>query len=271
MRALEFIDVSLAYDGMGANQAPIIKGASFCIKEGEILGIIGPNGSGKSTLLKALTYESELRSGEILLFEKPLQEYSQLEQAQVVGIVPQRISIDFPMPARDFVTLGRHAKVPRFHKLGEEDFAAIEFAMELTDTLYLADRNMNEFSGGEVQRLTIAQALAVEPRLLVLDEPTNHLDLRHRMRLLDLLRGLAKEGNIAIVSVFHDFDLAARYADKLAVVTPRSFDSPSTLLPAKSPKEVLTSQMLKEVFGVKAEVDFDERVNAPIVIPINAI
>ncbi len=93
----------------------------------------------------------------------------------------------------------------------------MERALALTDTLRLADKPADQLSGGDLQRLALAQALAQEPRVLLLDEPTSHLDLNHRMQVLDLTRSLADEG-MAVLAVFHDLDLAARYSDRIAVV-----------------------------------------------------
>ena len=109
---------------------------------------------------------------------------------------------------------------------------------------------MDTLSGGDLQRLTLAQTLAQQPRVLLLDEPTSHLDLNHRLQVLDLVRRLADEG-LAVLAVFHDLDMAARYSDTLAAVHDGGVG------PCGSPREVLTGSLLGDVFGVSAVIGTD--------------
>ena len=116
--------------------------------------------------------------------------------------------------------MGRHPHLGRLAAESAEDDAVVEQAMERTDTLRLAAERVDTLSGGDLQRLTLAQALAQQPEVLLLDEPTSHLDLNHRLQVLDLVRELADDG-MAVLGVFHDLDLAARYSDRLAIVRAR--------------------------------------------------
>jgi iron complex transport system ATP-binding protein len=133
--------------------------------------------------------------------------------------------------------------------------------MTLTDTLRLADRPADQLSGGDLQRLALAQALAQEPRVLLLDEPTSHLDLNHRMQVLDLARSLANQG-MAVLAVFHDLDLAARYSDRVAIV------ADGRIGPADCPERVITADALREVFGFRAVVGTDAVTGAVSVTPV---
>jgi iron complex transport system ATP-binding protein len=125
----------------------------------------------------------------------------------------------------------------------------------------LADRRVDELSGGDLQRLTLAQALAQEPEVLLLDEPTSHLDLNHRLQVLDVVRSLANEG-LAVLAVFHDLDMAARYSDRLVVVAGGGVPEQG------APAEVLTQETLRRVFGVAAVIGKDPVTGSVQVLPV---
>lgn len=133
--------------------------------------------------------------------------------------------------------------------------------MELTDTAHLALRPVDALSGGDLQRLALAQALATEPRVLLLDEATAHLDLNHQLQVLDLTRDLADEG-IAVLAVFHDLGLAARYSDRIAVVANGGMGD------ADTPERIITAATLRAVFGVRAVVGSDPVTGSATVTPV---
>lgn len=246
---------------VGYGETPVVSGATLEISPGEVVGLVGPNGAGKSTLLKAVTGEARLISGAIGLEGRSLADFTARERARVVGVVPQQVIAEFSFPAEEFVAMGRHAHLARFAAAGEFDRAAVERAMSATDTLHLAGRPIDALSGGDLQRLSFAQALAQEPRLLLLDEPTSHLDLNHRLQVLDLVRSLA-EGGLGVLAVFHDLDLAARYSDRIAVV------SGGALSQADVPVRVIDAEMLRTVFAVRAVVGTDPVTGSVSVTPV---
>jgi iron complex transport system ATP-binding protein len=257
---LEFATATVGYD------APVVREASLRVEAGEVVGIIGPNGAGKTTLLRAVTGGARIVGGDILVGGRPVRTHSRLELARSVAVLPQSAPQPFAFTARRFVEMGRHARVSRFGGLRPADVAAVERAMALTDTAGLAGEPVDTLSGGDLQRLTLAQALAQEPALLLLDEPTSHLDLNHRLQVLDVVRALADGADgaapLAVVAVFHDLDMAARYADRLAVV------SDARLMEADSPERVLTASMLADVFGVRAVIGTDPVTGAVQVLPV---
>jgi iron complex transport system ATP-binding protein len=257
---LEFVSATVGYETV------VVRDASLSVARGEIVGIIGPNGAGKTTLLRAVTGGARVLSGDVLVDGRPARAYSHLELARVVGVLPQTAPQPFAFTARRFVGMGRHARVSRFGGLGPADVAAVDRALSLTDTAGLADEPVDTLSGGDLQRLTLAQALAQEPTLLLLDEPTSHLDLNHRLQVLDLVRGLADGVDgappLAVVAVFHDLDMASRYADRLAVV------AEGTLREADAPERVLTASTLADVFGVRAVIGADPVTGAVRVLPV---
>jgi iron complex transport system ATP-binding protein len=133
--------------------------------------------------------------------------------------------------------------------------------MERTDTARLAEQRVDELSGGDLQRLTLAQALAQRPDVLLLDEPTSHLDLEHRLQVLDLVRELANDG-MSVLGVFHDLDMAARYADGIAVVADGTVSTPVP------PAEALDAALVSRVFNVHAVVGLDAVTGSVAVRPI---
>jgi iron complex transport system ATP-binding protein len=241
--------------------APVVRDATLEVRPGEMVGLIGPNGAGKSTLVRAVTGGARVFLGAIRVADRPVGGYSHTELARLVAVLPQTAPTAFAFTARQFVEMGRHAHVSRFGDMGAHDHVAVDRAMALTDTGSLADRRVDELSGGDLQRLTLAQALAQEPSVLLLDEPTSHLDLNHRLQVLDVVRSLADEG-LAVLAVFHDLDMAARYSDRLAVV------ADGTLGQQGSPADVLTQETLRRVFGVAAVIGTDPVTGAVQVLPV---
>jgi iron complex transport system ATP-binding protein len=256
------VSAALRYDvatvGYGA---PVVIGASLDVRPGEIVGLIGPNGAGKTTLVRAVTGGARVFGGSVTVDGRPVGAYSRLELARLVGVLPQTVPSAFAFTARQFVEMGRHAHVSRFGDLSAEDRSVVEDSMVLTDTAHIAEEPVDTLSGGDLQRLTLAQALAQQPSVLLLDEPTSHLDLNHRLQVLDLVRSLA-DGGLAVLAVFHDLDMAARYADRLAVV------SGGTLFPADAPEAVLTEAVLADVFGVRAVIGTDPVTGTVQVLPL---
>jgi iron complex transport system ATP-binding protein len=253
--ALRFEHATVGYD------RPVVSDVTLAVAPGEIVGLIGPNGAGKTTLLRAITGGARLLSGAIDVEARSIALYAPGELARIVAVLPQGSPMTFAFTARQFVEMGRHAHVSRFGDLSAHDHAAVDRALALTDTVSLADRRVDELSGGDLQRLTLAQALAQEPHVLLLDEPTSHLDLNHRLQVLDVVRSLAEKG-LSVLAVFHDLDIAERYADRLAVV------AEGALVQQGAPEEVLTSDTLRRVFGVAAVITTDPVTGSAQVVPV---
>jgi iron complex transport system ATP-binding protein len=240
---------------------PVVTDATLEVRPGEIVGLIGPNGAGKTTLVRSVTGGARIFSGAVTVGERPVGAYSHSELARLVAVLPQTAPTSFAFTAKQFVEMGRHAHVSRFGDLGPLDHAAVDRALALTDTGGLAHRRVDELSGGDLQRLTLAQALAQEPSVLLLDEPTSHLDLNHRLQVLDVVRSLT-DGGLAVLAVFHDLDMAARYSDRLVVVADGG-------TPAQgAPAQVLTRRTLAEVFGVAAVIGTDPVTGTVQVLPV---
>lgn len=255
-RRLEFHNASIGY-----GSRTIVQDASFSVTPGEFVGLVGPNGAGKSTLLRALTGGAVVRTGDVLWGGISLVRMAERERARIVGVVPQTQMATFSFTARAYVEMGRHAHLGRLASPDATDAAIIDDAMARTDTARLADQPVDELSGGDLQRLTLAQALAQQPRILLLDEPTSHLDLNHALQVLELVRALADDG-LTVLGVFHDLGLAARFADRISIV-----DDGRVTVPA-APSDALDAQVISDVFGVRAVVRIDPVTGSIAVTPI---
>jgi iron complex transport system ATP-binding protein len=256
MEPLRFTDATVGY-----GHKAVVTGVDLALERGEILGVVGPNGAGKTTLLRAVTGDATLIAGSLVVEGRPRAAFTARQLAQVVGVLPQTAAQTFAFTVREFVALGRHAHLGRLAQPTDADRMAVDRALELMDTLRLAHVPVDTLSGGDLQRATLAQALAQEPRVLLLDEPTSHLDIDHTLMVLDLVRDLARS-RLSALAVFHDLGLAARYADRLAVV------AHGRVVALGTPAEVLTSGLIADVFSVRAVVGTDVVTGAVSVTPV---
>ncbi|WP_025785556.1 adenosylcobinamide amidohydrolase [Sporosarcina sp. D27] len=203
----------------GYGKEPIVKNVSFDVQPGEILGILGPNGSGKSTLLKMISGILPNQAGTVKIADKDADSYSPKEFARNVAVLPQMHAHAFSHTVKATVELGRYPyQTGLFSSWTAEDETAVNHAMERTGVARYANTLIESLSGGEQQRVFVAQALAQQAPLLLLDEPTNHLDIAYQQQLLDTVRSLAVDEGKTIVSVFHDINLAALYCDRLLLM-----------------------------------------------------
>jgi iron complex transport system ATP-binding protein len=226
---------------------------------GEVLVLAGPNGSGKTTLLRVASRVLPPTAGCVRLRGRPVEELSRRELAREVAVVPQDVQVAFPFRASEVVLMGRSPHLGAFGYESRDDVARAREAMERVGIEELADRSIVELSGGERQLVLIARALAQDPKVLLLDEPTAHLDLRHRIRVLALVRQFAAAGGSALV-VSHDLSLAARTCDRIGLL------AEGRLLATGSPHDVLTRENLKRAFDIEAEI-VTAPDGAPLVVP----
>jgi len=235
---VEARDVSARY-GRAARLA--LQGVSCRVEERRLVAAVGPNGSGKTTLVRALSGLLPLEAGTVLVNGRAVDAWPRHELAQVVGVLPQREEILFPLRVDETVMLGRYAHLGPLAATGEADRAAVRAALERCDVSAFAERPVDSLSGGEWQRVRLARALAQQPRALILDEPTASLDVRHEMELFELFRTLVDDGLAALV-ITHHLNLAARFADQILLL------SEGRLVAEGTPAEVLTQDILGRVF-----------------------
>lgn len=203
----------------GYGNSLVVKSVSFDVKKGEVLGILGPNGSGKSTLLKIISGILKAESGTVTIDGKIASLYSQKEFARKVAVLPQLHAHAFSHTVRETVELGRYPhQSGLFSTWSTEDERAVTEAMKNTAVTRYEKQSIELLSGGEQQRVFVAQALAQEAPILLLDEPTNHLDIAHQQQLLDTIRKQAVDKGLTVITVFHDINLASLYCDRLLLL-----------------------------------------------------
>ena len=251
-------NLTVRYAGSGR---PALDGVSMDVPDGSLYTVLGPNGSGKSTLMKALLGVLPAAGGQVLVDDRPTAGWSRRELARAVGVVPQTETIAFPLKVREMVAMGRYPHLGPLGSEGDADRSAIARALEECDVTELAERDVMTLSGGELQRVRIARALAQEPRALVLDEPTASLDIRHEMAILELLRSSADAGMTVLV-VTHGLDLAARFADRMLLLAKGRVAAEGV------PGDVMRSEVLEAVYRWPIAVQEDPATGTPRVTPL---
>lgn len=232
---------------------------------GELVALAGPNGSGKSTLLRACLGLLLPAQGRVALFGRAAGSLSFRERARSVAWVPQEEALRDNLRLLDYVLYGRYAHLPPFAAESAEDLRVARQALAEAGLADRADSGVLELSGGEHQRLLLARALAQETPLLLLDEPTAHLDIGHQLDLLERVQRQARERRLSVLAAMHDLNLAARFADRILVL------SHGRLVSEGSPEEVLSVGLLREVWGVETELRRDPRTRRPYLLPPHAV
>jgi iron complex transport system ATP-binding protein len=246
----------------GYSQNEVIKNIYFEINDGEFVGIIGPNGSGKTTLFRTITKIITKYTGELLYKDKEIKDWSIRLLAREIAVVPQFLLLTFPFNVYDFIALGRTPYLGRFQPLSIHDNEIIDRSMQITECFHLAERLVTELSGGELQRVFLAQALTQEPKLLLLDEPTSHLDIGHQVEILHLLKKLNKEQGLTILIILHDLNLASDYSDRLILL------QEGTVYKMGLPSEVLTYQNIEAVYKTVVVVNENPVTKKPHILVV---
>lgn len=250
-------DLTLKYD-----QRCVVDGLSAEIPEGKVTMIVGANACGKSTLLRGLSRLLKPAAGAVTLDGKDIHSLPARELARTLGLLPQHPTAPDGITVRDLVGRGRYPHQGFFRSWSERDETAVQRALEATETLALAERNVDELSGGQRQRVWIAMALAQETDVLLLDEPTTYLDLAHQVEVLDLVTDLNRQRGTTVAIVLHDLNLAARYADTMIAM------KDGAVVAVGSPLEVVTEGLVRSVFGLESRVIPDPVSGTPLIIPI---
>ena len=218
----------------------------FTLKSGQWMMIVGPNGAGKTTLLNAVTQGIEW-SGEIRYMGRTIREWDSKALARQIGVLSQTNYVNEPFTVREVVELGRYAhRGGIFGNRDEEGTKKIRDAMDRTGILPLADKPVTQLSGGELQRVFLAQLFAQDPSLLILDEPTNHLDLVYQKQIFELIGiWLHKDQDRprAVLCVVHDLSMARAYGTDAVLL------ADGRMIRAGRIEEVFTEEALQTAYG----------------------
>jgi iron complex transport system ATP-binding protein len=242
----------LALAGVGVRYGahPALADVSFSVAAGEVVALLGPNGSGKSTLMRAVA-GLQRHAGSVAL-----------QPGTRLGFMPQDNAARSALTVLETVLLGRLRRLGL--RVPAEEVARAAAALDRLGIAQLAPRLLSELSGGQRQLVFLAQLLCGEPGLLLLDEPTSALDLRNQLALLTLLRRLAAEEGAGVLVALHDLNLAARFADRVALL------AAGRLAAIGTPAAVLTAATLAEVYAVEAEV-LPAASGCPAILPLAAL
>lgn len=222
----------------------ILKDISFNVPKGSFIGVIGPNGSGKSTLLKNIYRLYKPSSGTILIDNKDLSKMKDKECAKEIAVLAQESNSQFDFTVEQIVKMGRYPYKSMFEDYSKKDLEMVNEMLKKVGLDDYSDRSFSNLSGGEKQRALIARALVQDTDFLILDEPTNHLDIGYQIQLMDIIKNL----NTTTLSAIHDMNLAAMYCDYIVVM------KDGGIFKAGKPSDIITTDMLKEVFGVNAYI-----------------
>jgi len=243
----------------------ILKEVSFTAKSGEVMGIVGPNGSGKTTLLKCIRKALVPRKGKIMIDGEDIMGWERSEIAKYFAVVPQNTNISFPFTVLEIVMMGRIPHLKRMQSESEKDIEVVKRAMRMTAIDRLYYRYVNNLSGGEVQRVVIARALAQEPKILLLDEPTSNLDINHQFETMKLIRDLARKEGMIVVIISHDLNLSMRYCDNLILL------KEGKVFSSGSPESVLTKENIRNVYGVEAMIEYNAIIDSNQITLIDVV
>ncbi len=246
MEALKLERIEFGYEP----GSPVLSNVSLTVKESTIMAILGPNGAGKSTLLKLILGVEKPWKGGIILYGKPLKEYSPRDKARLISWVPQDPP-NIPLSVYEYVLLGRAPHLGFLSTPTPRDETIVLTLLEEMDLWRFHDRPVNSLSGGERQLVMIAKAIAQESKIILMDEPTSHLDIGNKIRVLRIVKQLVNQGK-TIIYTTHDPNEALLTADNTVII------HNGRILEQGETNRVVRAGNLSKIYGVKLrEVELD--------------
>jgi len=242
-------------------QREILRKVSLEVRRGEYLSIVGPNGAGKTTLLKCVDRIYRGGEGQIRVFGRPLETYSQKELARRISYVPQADGRVFPFTVEQFVLMGRYAHLSPFTSIRRHDRDLVRDILARTGTAEFARRRLDTLSGGERQKVYIAAALAQEADVLLLDEPTTFLDYRHQAEIRELLGDANRQRGVTIVAVTHDVNAAALESHRVVALRD------GAVVFCGPPPELMRADALEQIYGTSLLLTGHPTAGLPVIVP----
>jgi iron complex transport system ATP-binding protein len=252
---IELRDLTVRFGGHEA-----VRHASFAAEAGDWVVLIGPNGAGKTSVLRAMCGLLPF-DGEILVDGRDVRSLSRRELARIVAFVPQTPETPHELTVAEYVLLGRTPHIGYFAAEGTADRRAAASALDRLELGPFAERPLGSLSGGELQRVVLARALAQEAPILLLDEPTTALDLGRQQLVLELVDELRRDG-LTVVTTMHDLTLAGQYAERLVLLNEGSVVAEGTAA------EVLSAPNVSAHYGANVRVVDDE--SGVFVLPVRS-
>ncbi len=252
--------ISLENVTFSYSSQPVLQEVNLSIPQGKFIGIIGPNGSGKTTMLKLISGILTPQKGVIKIFQQDIRKISRKKIAQIISMVPQESYITYNYKVKEVVFMGRIPYINQWKGEALLDYQISREAMEKTDSLIYAEKGIHQISGGEMQRVYIARALAQSPKILMLDEFATHLDLNYKYEIIKILRDSLQEEVQCIISVFHDLNLASYCSDQLILLNKGRIEKIGT------PHEVINLQTLEKVYRTRTHIIKHPKLSIPQVL-----
>lgn len=243
---------------VGYGDKPIINNLSINIPDQKITSIIGANGCGKSTLLKSMARIIPYQKGQVVLDGKRIHKEPTKNLAKKLAMLPQKPGLVEGLTVRELVAYGRFPHQSGFGPMSKHDREIIHWALDVTGTANYSEKDVNALSGGQLQRVWIAMALAQETDIIFLDEPTTYLDLAHQLEVLELLEALNKNQKRTIVMVLHDINQAARFSDHIIAM------KDGEIIKAGGSDEIMNPTVLKDVYNIEAFIGKDPMTEKPM-------
>ena len=241
---------------------PVLAGMDLHVSPGEVVGLVGPNGSGKSTFLRIAAGTLSPQQGRVLLGGEDVADLKPKDRAKLVAVVQQSPAAPPGFTAMDVALMGRNPHLGLLQWESKSDYDKCRRVMELTETWEFADRQLSTLSGGELQRVFMARALAQETPALLLDEPTAHLDISYQTATLDIINRVRKQSDLTVIVAMHDLTLAAQYCDRIAVLYEGS------VLACGEPTETLNEEVVSKAFGAPVHIIPHPSTGTPVVLPV---
>lgn len=236
---IEIQQLSFAY-----GKTEILKDVTFTAEAGECVGILGNNGAGKSTLITCINRIRKMRSGKVMINGMDISSMNRNAIARTVAYVAQKNEMT-NATVFDCVLLGRTPYIK--WAIGQDDIDLCDQVIDQLGIGHLKLRNVDQLSGGEMQKVMLARALVQKPKVLLLDEPTSNLDPRNQYEMLALVRKIAKEQGITVLIVIHDLNLALRYCDRFYFLKDKVGFSYGGI-------ETVTAETIQTVYGIPAKI-----------------
>lgn len=240
------IDVKNLY--FSYDKAPVLVDVNFGTNAGEMLCVLGPNGVGKSTLFNCILGLFKPKSGQIILDEVDIKEYSARDLALKIAYVPQSHAPTFNYSVSDMVLMGTTAQVGRIQSPGAEEMKLVEAALERTGITHLKDRGYMQISGGERQLTLIARALAQQAKIVIMDEPTANLDYGNQLRILLRVKELVRSEKLTVIQSTHNPDHAFMFGDRVLALVGGRVEA------IGPPEQAVTEALIQKLYGIKVKL-----------------
>ena len=239
----------------------VLNDVSLEVNSGEVVALIGPNGAGKSTLIRAVSGVIPIQSGNVRTNGDDFSTLDPMKRAKYMAVVPQAVSLPPAFTVWETVLMGRTPYLGFLGQPSKTDEEIARRALERVSAGEFAERRVGELSGGEAQSILLARALCQATPILLLDEPTAHLDLQYQVSLLKLVYELAHHDHLAVLVALHDLNLAAHYADRVALMVGGEIKAIGT------PREVLTAELISQAYCLPVQVVEHPLTGGPLVLP----